>query len=66
MGKTTDGSIVGFKIMSSETDTMTEVNFVENSETEWQYVNVPEGKTIVGVYGRQEDDLIVSLGFVVI
>ena len=66
MGKTKDGSIVGFKIMSNETDTMTEVTFVENSETEWAYVDVPQDKTIVGVYGRLEGDLIVSLGFAVI
>ena len=66
MGKTKDGSIVGFKIMSNETDTMTEVTFVENSETEWAYVDVPQDKTIVGVYGRLEGELIVSLGFAVI
>ena len=52
--------------MSNETDTMTEVTFVENSETQWAYVDVPKDKTIVGVYGRLEGDLIVSLGFAVI
>ena len=66
MGKAADGSIMGFKIMSSETETMTEVTFVENSETQWQTMEVPEGKTIVGVYGRKEEQSIVSLGFIVI
>ena len=52
---------------NTDDDVIMEQNWYEdNEQAKWMYQEVPEGKNIVGYYGRVESEVIVSLGFIVI
>ena len=61
----TKNMIWGFKLYGEgEDDILCHVNWLDFNQAiaEWVYQDVPEGKEVIGVYGRREKELIVSLG----
>ena len=60
-------TICGVKLIgNTDADVVSELNWVDNLEAQWSYVDIPDGKNISGIYGRVEEDLLVSLGFIVV
>ena len=59
--------IWGIKLLSAGDKVITEQNwYPDHDDAKWEYQNVPNNSKIVGYYGRVEEDVITSLGFMVI
>ena len=59
--------IWGLKLYGEdEEDILLHLNWLEFNPiiAEWKYQEIPEGKEIIGLYGRKESELIVSLGLI--
>ena len=58
--------IWGLKMYDEDDDILVHLNWLDFNPdiAEWVYQDVPENKEIIGVYGRKENDLIISLGFI--
>jgi len=59
--------IWGIKLLSVDDKVITEeVWYPDHPDAKWTYLPVPNNSKIVGYYGRVEEDVISSLGFIVI
>lgn len=59
--------IWGIKLLSTNDKVITdETWYPDHPDAKWTYQDVPNNAKIVGYYGRVEEDVITSLGFMVI
>lgn len=59
--------IWGIKLLSTGDKVITEeLWYPDHPDAKWEYQDVPNNSKIVGYYGRVEEDVITSLGFIVI